>query len=223
MMVSKRIECIKLYQVKEFSFLHVKYEKENVEESYRAFYFVELAFKEYQLFGDDYKLLKAVEFGVKELLFENYREDFLDYITRKEAKGQVGKSKESDANILFSRDFIWRKVHYYLGQGIKLHATNGALVLAGEDYGSIGRTTAKTRYKEAAELLERAANDKSSPNVLRLIKDVYFRRGRIDKVKEIINAAIVNKKGKEYGITLACQELKIKRSECLKFYEANGQ
>ena len=228
MMISKRIEYIELSEVKKYispdlvktySFLNVKYSEESVEVSYRAFYFVELALREYQHFGDDHKLLKAVEFGVIELLSEDYREDFLKYINHKNMKGKVGISKNDDPNILVSRSYIWKQTHYHMGQGLRPHATDGALALASEKYGSMSLSTAKKRYKEAQALLKQATANESSPNKWRLTKDVYFRMGRIDKVKEIIDKAIKAKKGKEHGINLACEELGIERNECLNFYK----
>ena len=229
MRISKEIEYIKPYEVekhispdtvKNYSFLNVKYKDEKSETSYRAFYFVEEALKEYQHFNDDYKLLKAVEFCVKELFSEDYRKDFSDYILSIVAKGEVGKSNDSGPNKLVARNYIWKRAHYYNGQGIGFHATNGAIIRAGEEYDSLSLSSAKARFKEAKRCFEQAETEKSGPNYWRYSKDISFREGRIDKVKEIVDTAIRTKKGKEQGIYLACKELKIEKSECLSLYKA---
>jgi hypothetical protein len=181
--------------------------------------FIETALAEALYYGEDERLLKVIEFGLTELLDEEFRTPFLKYI-KGEHKGR-GKSLPDNKKKKEAVDYIWSRSSYYEGRGYTLynatHPERSAIAKAGKEYADFS-------YRHSCKLYslgEKALEDPMNIG-FRIIRGIAISNGRKDEVKEIVNNELANGGTQSVGLIKAARKLKISEDSCKAFLKKSS-
>lgn len=200
-------------------------EKEYTSQSY----YIKKALHDAYHYGEEYRLLKAYEFGLSEMMDDSIRAKVIDYI--KGVHKEKGKKPQQKKRIDELEQTIWYEVNYYRGQGYVLENKKDGEKCAYDlvaDKNALSSSQVRTHYSNLRKLrrkFEKWREKHVIPNdsnhyrthyELEIIAFSAAAHGRTDRVKELVNAEIEKGKTESEGVIEAGRVLK---KDCTQLWE----